>query len=86
MLLEHKLHATCLQSEVAVLSNGKIETEKVVEELLEEISRFEEGVSTLESEMHQVGSNGRLTGACNGFVLIRTLAFKLNVLLLYYIH
>ncbi len=54
MLLEHKLHATRLQSEVAVLSNEKIATEKVVEELLEEISRFEEGVSTLESEMHQV--------------------------------
>ncbi len=54
MLLEHKLHATRLQSEVAVLSNEKIETEKVAEELLEEISRFEEGVATLESEMHQV--------------------------------
>ncbi len=55
ILLEHKLHATRLQSEVAVLSNEKIETEKVVDELLEEISRLEEGVATLESEMHQLG-------------------------------
>ncbi len=65
MLLEHKLHATRLQSEVAVLSHEKVETEKVLEGLLEEISTFEEGVSTLESEMHQVCVVYRLTWTCS---------------------
>jgi len=54
MLLEHKLHATRLQSEVSVLTQEKIKTEEQIESLLDEISEFEEGVRTLEKEMHQL--------------------------------
>jgi len=54
MLLEHKLHATKLQSEVGVLTQEKIKTEEGIESLLDEISEFEEGVRTLEKEMHQL--------------------------------
>ena len=54
MLLEHKLHATKLQSEVSVLTQEKVKTEEHIESLLDEISEFEEGVKTLEKEMHQL--------------------------------
>ena len=54
MLLEHKLHATKLQSEVSVLTQEKVKTEENIESLLDEISEFEEGVRTLEKEMHQL--------------------------------
>ena len=54
MLLEHKLHATRLQSEVSLLNQEKVATEERVEALLEEVSEFEEGVRTLEREMHQL--------------------------------
>lgn len=54
MLLEHKLHATKLQSDVTLLSQEKVGAEEQVEALLEEISSFEEGVRTLEKEMHQL--------------------------------
>ena len=54
MLLEHKLHATKLQSEVSVLTQEKVKTEENIESLLDEISEFEEGVKTLEKEMHQL--------------------------------
>ena len=54
MLLEHKLHATRLQSEVSLLTQEKVETEESVEALLEEISEFEQGVNQLEKEMHQL--------------------------------
>ena len=54
MLLEHKLHATKLQSDVTLLTQEKMGAEEQVEALLEEISGFEEGVRTLEKEMHQL--------------------------------
>lgn len=54
MLLEHKLHATRLQSEVSLLTQEKVQTEEAVESLLEEISEFEQGVNQLEKEMHQL--------------------------------
>ncbi|KAJ8602420.1 hypothetical protein CTAYLR_001223 [Chrysophaeum taylorii] len=54
MLLEHKLHATRLQSEVSLLTREKVQTEEAVEALLEEISEFEQGVNQLEKEMHQL--------------------------------
>ena len=54
MLLEHKLHATRLQSDVSLLNQEKVATEERVEALLEEISEFEEGVRSLEREMHQL--------------------------------
>jgi len=54
MLLEHKLHATRLQSDVTLLTQEKIAAEEQVEALLEEISSFEDGVRVLEKEMHQL--------------------------------
>ena len=54
MLLEHKLHATRLQSEVSLLTQEKVAAEESVEALLEEISEFEQGVAQLEKEMHQL--------------------------------
>eukprot|EP01032_Pedospumella_encystans_P014447 gene14447-16588_t len=54
MLLEHKLHATRLQSDVTLLTQEKVSAEEQIEALLEEISSFEEGVRTLEKEMHQL--------------------------------
>lgn len=54
MLLEHKLHATRLQSEVSLLTQEKVSAEESVEALLEEISEFEQGVAQLEKEMHQL--------------------------------
>jgi hypothetical protein len=54
MLLEHKLHATRLQSDVTLLTQDKVSAEEQVEALLEEISSFEEGVRILEKEMHQL--------------------------------
>lgn len=54
MLLEHKLHATRLQSDVTLLTQEKVAAEEQIEALLEEISSFEEGVRTLEKEMHQL--------------------------------
>ena len=47
MLLEHKLHATRLQSEVSLLTQEKVAAEESVEALLEEISEFEQGVAQL---------------------------------------
>ena len=58
MLMEHKLHGTRLQSEVALLTREKVEAEDQVETLLKEIAQFEEGVRTLEKEMHEL-SKGR---------------------------
>lgn len=54
MLLEHKLHATRLQSDVTLLTQEKVASEEQIEALLEEISSFEEGVRILEKEMHQL--------------------------------
>ena len=54
MLLEHKLHATRLQSEVSLLTREKVEAEERVEALLSEIAEFDEGVRSLEREMHQL--------------------------------
>ena len=54
MLMEHKLHGTRLQSEVALLTRDKAETEDKVEALLKEIAQFEEGVRALEREMHEL--------------------------------
>ncbi len=51
MLMEHKLHATKLQSEVSILTKEKIETEEAVEMVLKEIATFEAGVRALEKEM-----------------------------------
>merc|ERR1711871_491087 len=54
MLLEHKLHGTRLQSEVSLLSREKVETEEKVEALLSEIAEFDDGVRSLETEMHDL--------------------------------
>lgn len=54
MLLEHKLHATRLQSDVQLLTGEKVGAEEAVEAMMEEISEFEEAVATLEREMHQL--------------------------------
>lgn len=54
MLLEHKLHATRLQSDVQLLTGEKVGAEEAVEAMMEEISEFEEAVSVLEREMHQL--------------------------------
>ena len=54
MLLEHKLHATRLQSDVQLLTGEKIAAEEEVEAMMEEISEFEEAVAVLEREMHQL--------------------------------
>ena len=59
MLLEHKLHATRLQSEVSLLTQEKVAAEESVEALLEEISEFEQGVAQLEKEMHHPRSRPR---------------------------
>ncbi|CAM9154605.1 unnamed protein product [Discosporangium mesarthrocarpum] len=54
MLLEHKLHATRLQSEVQLLTSEKAQAEESVEAMMEEVSEFEEAVTALEREMHQL--------------------------------
>ena len=54
MLLEHKLHATRLQSDVQLLTGEKVSAEEAVEAMMEEISEFEEAVTVLEREMHQL--------------------------------
>jgi hypothetical protein len=51
MLAEHRLHGTRLQSEVALLTREKQETEARLEVVLQEISAFEAGVRGLEREM-----------------------------------
>lgn len=56
MLLEHKLHATRLQSDVQLLTAEKTTAEETVEAVMEEISEFEEAVTVLEREMHQLSS------------------------------
>lgn len=54
MLLEHKLHATRLQSDVQLLTGEKVSAEETIEAMMEEISEFEEAVTVLEREMHQL--------------------------------
>lgn len=54
MLMEHKLHGTKLQSEVALLTKEKLATEERVEHVLREISQFEAGVRALEKEMTEL--------------------------------
>lgn len=54
MLLEHKLHVTRLQSDVTLLTQEKVAAEEQIEALLEEIATFEDGVRSLEKEMHQL--------------------------------
>ena len=54
MLMEHKMHATKLQSEIALLLKQKADTEEEVEKLLYEVSGFETNVSHLENEMHEL--------------------------------
>ncbi|CAM9989863.1 unnamed protein product, partial [Choristocarpus tenellus] len=54
MLLEHKLHATRLQSEVQLLTSEKAQSEETIEAMMEEISEFEEAITILEKEMHQL--------------------------------
>uniref|UniRef100_A0A7S4ID55 Response regulatory domain-containing protein n=1 Tax=Odontella aurita TaxID=265563 RepID=A0A7S4ID55_9STRA len=52
MLSEHKLHASKLSSEICILNQERKAAEEEVDQLLEEISQFEDGVRTLEGEMH----------------------------------
>lgn len=54
MLMEHKLHATKLQSEVSILNQEKAKNEEAADELLDEISQFEDNVQLLESKMHRL--------------------------------
>ena len=51
MLMEHKMQATKLQSEVSLLTQEKIKVEEEVEDVLREIATFEAGVRSLEKEM-----------------------------------
>uniref|UniRef100_K3X4W4 SAM domain-containing protein n=1 Tax=Globisporangium ultimum (strain ATCC 200006 / CBS 805.95 / DAOM BR144) TaxID=431595 RepID=K3X4W4_GLOUD len=52
MLLEYKLYATKLQSDVALLAQTKCDVEARAEVLVKEICEFDEGIRLLESEMH----------------------------------
>jgi CheY-like chemotaxis protein/pimeloyl-ACP methyl ester carboxylesterase len=54
LLMEHKLHATRLQSEVSILTKEKVATEEQIQALLTEIGSFEQGVRLLEKEMMQL--------------------------------
>ena len=54
MLMEHRLHGTRLQSEVALLVQQKAATEEDVEELLSGIARCKAIVVGLEREMHEL--------------------------------
>lgn len=51
MLLEHKIHSSRLQSEVSILAQNKNKAEVDVEDIVNEISEFQEGVRTLEFEL-----------------------------------
>ena len=54
MLMEHRLHGTRLQSEVALLVQQKASTEEEVEDLLSGIARCKAVVVGLEREMHEL--------------------------------
>jgi len=59
MVAEHKIQATRLQSEISILNKEKQTTETQVDKLLEEISKFREGVKVLEKEMHELNKAER---------------------------
>ena len=59
MLAEHKLHAIRLQSEISIMNQEKQELECRVDQLLDEMNQFEEGVRILEKEMHQLSKAER---------------------------
>jgi len=59
MLVEHKLHATKLQSEISLLNQEKDKMEKQIEFHLAEISNFERNVSQLEKKMHHLSKAER---------------------------
>ncbi|KAL7554566.1 hypothetical protein ACHAWF_019034 [Thalassiosira exigua] len=61
MLAEHKLHATKLQSEIALLNQAKDKMEKQIEFHLTEISNFERNVYELEKKMHRLSKAERLS-------------------------
>ena len=46
-----------MQSEVALLTREKVESEDQVEAPLKEIAQFEEGVRQLEKEMHELSKS-----------------------------
>ena len=54
LLVEHKLQATKLQSEVSLLNKEKERHVKVIDELLDEINGFEKFVLNLEESMQKV--------------------------------
>lgn len=54
LLVEHKLHATKLQSEVSLLKREKDRHVQVIDELLNEIKNFDSHVHNLEEAMQNV--------------------------------
>ena len=54
MLMEHKLHATKLQSELSLLNQEKDKMEKQINFHLQEVSNFERTVTDLERRMHEL--------------------------------
>jgi CheY-like chemotaxis protein len=54
LLMEHKLRATRLQSEVSMLTREKVTTEEQIQAVLAEIASFEQGVRQLERDMLQL--------------------------------
>eukprot|EP00750_Incisomonas_marina_P020529 INCI4048.3.p1 GENE.INCI4048.3~~INCI4048.3.p1 ORF type:complete len:2134 (-),score=426.39 INCI4048.3:1814-8215(-) len=54
MLVEHKLHATKLRSEITLLLREKATEEASVEQLLYEVRQFEAGVEEMEREMGEL--------------------------------
>lgn len=54
LLMEHKLRATRLQSEVSMLTREKVQTEEQIQAVLAEIASFEQGVRQLERDMLQL--------------------------------
>ncbi|RYE95777.1 MAG: hypothetical protein EOO41_05295, partial [Methanobacteriota archaeon] len=54
LLMEHKLRATRLQSEVSMLTREKVATEERIHAVLTEIAGFEQGVRNLERDMLQL--------------------------------
>jgi len=56
MLVEHKLHATKLQSELYLLKQEKNRFEEIIDELLDEIEEFERNIQEIESSLHRLNT------------------------------
>ena len=54
MLIEHKRHATRLQSELSTLANEKLSFQEKVKRITQEIINFQKALSTLEKSMQEI--------------------------------